>query len=404
MEATEDPVSNYAETEVVGKFYFHCIGCKQKLSCPKNTLIVECPICNEIIMPYTEYIVICLECNHKLHYPPSAQVIRCSNKLCQCLMDVSVNPIQKCKLTANGKIKRQMSHNNNNHNINNNNNNNYNITNPYKSAFEFFCDSHENNPEYVCMSNKFKQQQLNMKWDNLNVTQRDKYVQMSINNRKEYFQQLQKSTLNDNNDYNEYQQDEQVTDNQDNYDKQVNITHSENDDDDDDIEPYKDPFEDANIFDYDSILSPPKKKRKYRKRKPRKKQEAYIYDEEREMNKEWKPPETENKIDINYDGDDDDGYDGMYINNDNDDRGFDSTFNYKAAKNVDKWGLNDIWKWLSGIGMNKYINELKSQFDDDGIVGSDLKDITNLDWQDYGVRDEDDRKWILQNIEILSKQ
>ena len=90
----------------IGKFFFHCIKCKQKLSCPKNTLIIECPLCNEIIMPYSEYVISCIECNKKLHYPPCAQVIRCSNKLCRCLMDVSTNPIQKCKLSVHGNITR----------------------------------------------------------------------------------------------------------------------------------------------------------------------------------------------------------------------------------------------------------------------------------------------------------
>ena len=68
-------------------------------------------------------------------------------------------------------------------------------------------DEYQNDPQYMCMSNRFKRQQLRIKWDNLTITQKDKYIAMSLNDRKQYFDQLQHAQSDHDQSSQHYDQD-----------------------------------------------------------------------------------------------------------------------------------------------------------------------------------------------------
>ena len=78
-----------------------------------------------------------------------------------------------------------------------------------------------------------------------------------------------------------------------------------------------------------------------------------------------------------------------------------SVMEYKCSRVVEEWTLEDIWRWLGAIGMDKYVETLKTQFEEDGIVGADLKYLSIPDLKDYGIRNANDRRWILQQIRAL---
>lgn len=192
--------------------FFYCPCCKQHLECPSSTVLAQCPTCNDVISPFDEYELKCIECQSSITYPCSAQIVQCPRSECLCIINVGVQPFVKCEIDEDMKDNEQQSSFSNElkskssidksskyQGFKSKISETHSMQNvprpiPFKNAWEFYISnklkdreySNENHWEMEFHSNSMWKQRIRYEWENMSSLEQRKWRELSLLDRKRY--------------------------------------------------------------------------------------------------------------------------------------------------------------------------------------------------------------------------